>query len=130
MFALDSDERTRWNFIPTTTFPRNGLPMKAMTEPQRNWRTTLLKTGLSQRGYLTATSIMDLETSAPRGRVGSRARQGADDPRSRAVLLHRLRHAVERRGTWGWRVEGHHVSLHFTIVQRHASSRARRRSSA
>ena len=21
-----------------------------------------------------------------------------------------------RRGTWGWRVEGHHVSLHFTAV--------------
>ena len=20
------------------------------------------------------------------------------------------------RGTWGWRVEGHHVSLHFTVV--------------
>ena len=20
-------------------------------------------------------------------------------------------------GTWGWRVEGHHISLHFTIVK-------------
>jgi hypothetical protein len=25
-FALNADERTHWNFIPTSMFPRNGLP--------------------------------------------------------------------------------------------------------
>src|SRR5262249_54531046 len=61
MFALESDELTRWHFIPTTSFPRNGLPIKAMTEPQRELARGLLKAALSQGGYLTATSIMDLE---------------------------------------------------------------------
>src|SRR5438874_9493153 len=64
MFAFASDERTHWHFIPTgpaPMFPRNGLMIKEMTEPQRKLAHDLLKTGLSQRGYLTASSIMDLE---------------------------------------------------------------------
>src|SRR5438552_12299086 len=61
-FAFDGDERTHWHFIPTETFPRQGLLIRNMTEPQRAAARDLLKTGLSQRGYLTASSIMDLET--------------------------------------------------------------------
>ena len=57
----ESDERLKWHFIPTDIFPRNGLTLKEMTEAQRALARELLKTGLSQRGYLTATSIMDLE---------------------------------------------------------------------
>src|SRR5437868_14580875 len=60
-FAFASDERTHWHFIPTDMFPRNGLTIKQMTDPQRRLAHDLLKTGLSQCGYLTATSIMDLE---------------------------------------------------------------------
>jgi hypothetical protein len=60
-FALNADERTHWHFIPTSMFPRNGLPIKDMTEPQRQRAHDLLKASLSQAGYQTATSIMDLE---------------------------------------------------------------------
>lgn len=60
-FALGAEERTHWNFIPTSMFPRNGLPIKDMTEPQRQRAHDLLKASLSQAGYQTATSIMDLE---------------------------------------------------------------------
>ena len=31
-FPLDTEERTRWNFIPTNMFPRKGVPIKEMTE--------------------------------------------------------------------------------------------------
>ena len=34
-FAFNADERLHWHFIPTEMFPRNGLMIKAMTEPQR-----------------------------------------------------------------------------------------------
>src|SRR5881628_2936934 len=61
-FAFNSDERLRWHFIPTETFPRKGLTIKEMNESQRRLAHDLLKAGLSQRGYLTASSIMDLET--------------------------------------------------------------------
>src|SRR5207245_6478112 len=61
-FAFDSDERLHWHFIPTETFPRKGLLVQSMNESQRKLAHDLLKAGLSQRGYLTASSIMDLET--------------------------------------------------------------------
>jgi hypothetical protein len=52
-FAFASDERFRWHFIPDETFPRKGLPIRAMTEPQRTLAHDLLRTGLSQKGYVT-----------------------------------------------------------------------------
>src|ERR1700730_10324864 len=61
-FAFDSNEREHWGFVPTEIFKRNGLTIQTMTEPQRTLAHDLLRTGLSQRGYLTATSIMELET--------------------------------------------------------------------
>ena len=61
-FEFQSDEREQWHFIPTEMFPRNGLTIKAMTDAQRAHAHDLLSAGLSQRGYLTATAIMDLET--------------------------------------------------------------------
>ena len=61
-FAVDSEELTRWHYVPAQQFPRNGLPIRAMTETQRGLAHELMKTGLSQRGYTQATTIMvDLE---------------------------------------------------------------------
>ena len=59
-FTFDSPERLRWHFVPQ--FERNGLTIKAMTEPQRKLAHELLKTGLSDRGYTTYTQIMQLES--------------------------------------------------------------------
>src|SRR5258708_2554980 len=59
---LEGDERLHWHFIPTEMFPRKGLTIKEMSEPQRKLAHELLKSGLSQRGYMTATGIMNLET--------------------------------------------------------------------
>lgn len=58
---FEGEERLRWHFIPNETFPRKGLMIKEMTEPQRLQAHDLLKTGLSQRGYLTVTGIIALE---------------------------------------------------------------------
>ena len=116
---FEGEERLRWHFIPTEMFPRKGLTIKEMTEPQRKAAHDLLKTGLSQRGYMTATAIMELENIL--GAIEAARRQGGAAASSRSaaipnVLLLNLRHAVDS-GTWGWRVEGHHVSLQFTVVK-------------
>ena len=34
-YPLVSEEWTRWHFVPTTQFPRNGLPFGEMTDVQR-----------------------------------------------------------------------------------------------
>ena len=109
-FAFDADERLKWHFIPTEMFPRNGLTIKAMTEPQRALARELLKTGLSARGYLTATSIMALENVLRELEPGG---QFVRDPERYFVSVFGTPSA---NGHWGWRFEGHHVSLHFTVA--------------
>jgi len=124
-FAFEGDERLRWHFIPTETFPRKGLLVRDMTEPQRRLAHDLLKSGLSQRGYMTASQIMDLETVL--GALEAEQRASAPprtDGRSAPAPLERnpqkyffsIFGTPSTKDTWGWRVEGHHVSLHFTLV--------------
>lgn len=120
VFAFDSSERTHWNFIPIEGFPRNGLMTKDMTEAQRSRAHDLLKAGLSQRGYLTASSIMDLETILGdlerRGRDGGRGR-GEGMTRDPGRYFFSVFGTPSKKDTWGWRAEGHHVSLQFTVVK-------------
>ena len=119
-FAFDSSERTHWNFIPIEAFPRNGLMVKDMTDAERSKAHDLLKAGLSQRGYLTASSIMDLEMV-----LGDLERRGRDGGRGQAEGMTRdpgryffsVFGTPSKKETWGWRAEGHHVSLQFTVVK-------------
>ena len=113
-FAFDGAERTRWHFIPTESFPRNGLTIKEMSAPQRKLAHDLLKTGLSQRGYLTATQIMDLERVL---HAIESARPGpAGFVRDPERYFFSIFGTPSNTQTWAWRVEGHHMSLHFTVV--------------
>jgi len=115
-FPFDSDERYKWNFIPDEMFPRNGLPLEAMTAAQRQRAQGLLKAGLSQKGYMTYSAIMELETvlKGLEKESGDNGRRFRRDP---------LAYRFSIFGTpapdaiWGWRVDGHHVSLHFTVVK-------------
>src|SRR5215510_2804539 len=117
-FQFESNERLHWNFIPSEAFPRNGLLLKDMNENQRKLVHDLLKSALSQRGYLTATAIMDLESTL--GDLERRARESGQGAES--MVRDPLKYYVSvfgtpsTKNTWGWRVEGHHVSLHFTVV--------------
>src|SRR5262245_20048656 len=60
-FAFDTEERRHWHFIPTEMFPRQGLLLRDMNDAQRKLAHDLMKSALSQRGYMTASSIMELE---------------------------------------------------------------------
>jgi len=124
-FAFDNTaERLHWHFIPTGAppmFPRNGLTIKEMTQPQRALAHDLLKAGLSQRGYLTASSIMDLETVL--GALEAKQRAAAAQPprgtpitRDPEGYFFSVFGTPSTKDTWGWRVEGHHISLNFTVV--------------
>jgi hypothetical protein len=117
-FDFNSAERTRWNFIPPQAFPRKGLTFKAMTDTQREKAHSLLKTGLSQRGYMTAASIMELESTLGGIERGARgAGLSAESfPREPLEYYISVFGTPSEKGAWGWRVEGHHVSLRFTVV--------------
>ncbi len=114
---LDGGDATHWHFIPNEMFPRKGLQMKAMTEAQRTLAHDLLKTGLSQRGYATATAIMALEDvlreiESAGGDPNAGGRRFARNPLEYYVTVFGTPSA---KGAWGWRLEGHHVSIHFMV---------------
>lgn len=110
-FPFDTDERFKWHYIPNEMFPREGLAIKAMTEPQRKLAHDLLKAGLSQRGYVTMNAIMELETVLKEIEKSSRMNRDWEDYRF-AVFG-----TPSQQGPWGWRVGGHHVALIFTMVK-------------
>jgi hypothetical protein len=89
-------------------FERNGLQLKDMTEPQRKLAHELLKTGLSARGYTTYTQIMQLENIL---KVVENGNGPTRDPEGYRFSVFGTPAA---KGTWGWRVEFHHISLSWT----------------
>lgn len=109
MFPLDSAERLRFNFIPTEAFPRNGLLLRDMTEPQRKLAMDLLRSALSDRGYQTYTGIIQLEN------ILRAMEKGGKFERDPVKYFFSIFGEPSPTAPWGWRVEGHHVSLHFTV---------------
>jgi hypothetical protein len=123
VFDFKSDERLKWNFIPTEGFPRNGLLLREMDEKQRQLAHNLLKSALSQKGYMTASSIMELEsTLAEIERAAAANAAGRGGRGGGGFERHPLKYFVSVFGSpsgkdpWGWRVEGHHISLHFSVI--------------
>ena len=108
-FGFNSDDRLRWHFIPNEMFPRKGLMIKDMTEAQRRLAHELLRTGLSARGYNKVTTIIGLEDVLKVIEVGGKF------ARDKEEYLFSIFGTPGSKGAWGWRLEGHHVSVRFTI---------------
>jgi hypothetical protein len=108
-YKLKDDERQNWHFIPKA---RNGLTIKDMTEDQRKLAMKLLRSGLSDHGYGKATNIMSLETIL-RELEGPNSRMTRDPELYYITVFGK----PDAKGTWGWRVEGHHLSVNYTIVK-------------
>jgi len=106
MFALDADERKDWHFIPKE---RNGLAIKEMRTEQRQLAQALLNSGLSHKGYAKAVTIMSLERILWELEGHSERR----DPEKYHVSVFG---DPTKDKSWGWRVEGHHLSVNFTII--------------
>jgi hypothetical protein len=107
-FDFKSDERANWHYIPKT---RNGLAIKEMNGPQRELACALLRSGLSEHGYRKATNIMSLEVIL--GDLEGSARKFPRDPELYHVSIFGK---PDPKGAWGWRVEGHHLSVNFTLA--------------
>jgi hypothetical protein len=105
-FAFADAERMNWHFIPRE---RRGLPFKDMTAAQREQARALLATGLSQRGLLKANHIIELE-------LVLRELGGNPTMRDPENYFFSVFGTPAQNAPWGWRFEGHHLSLNFTVV--------------
>jgi hypothetical protein len=113
-FAFDDKERLNWHFIPlqddkTRKYTRKGLPLEEMTKEQREAALELLKAGTSKNGYDQATTIMSLES------ILLTAEKDGKMVRNPNWYFFTVFGTPSRTSPWGWRVEGHHLSLNFTL---------------
>ncbi|HXE80328.1 MAG TPA: DUF3500 domain-containing protein [Vicinamibacterales bacterium] len=106
-FPFDSEERFNWHFVP---MPRAGLPLKTMSPRQREAAMALLRAGLSEKGYTKAETIRALEVILAEIEKNPVRR----DPELYYVSIFG---DPSPEGTWGWRFEGHHISLNWTLVR-------------
>lgn len=102
---FDSDARLSFNYLPGS---RAGLSLKEMTKVQREAALALLRSSLSEKGFATAETIRRLE-DVLREMEGSTAR----DPERYFLAVFG---EPSESGPWGWRWEGHHLSLNWTLV--------------
>ena len=113
-FPFEDEERLNWHFIPRE---RKGLPLKEMSPQSRLMALALLNTGLGFRGATKAVTIMSLEE------VVYQIEAGADESKRAATREKRdpekyfvsIFGEPADKGTWAWRIEGHHLSMNFTI---------------
>jgi hypothetical protein len=107
LFEFEDAERLNWHFVPRT---RRGLPLKEMSAEQRGLARGILRAGLSRRGYLTASTIIELELVL---------REMGGNPRVRDPELYyfSIFGTPSQAAPWGFRAEGHHLSLNFTLVR-------------
>lgn len=109
--TADGIERRTWFYTPAE---HGGLALSAMTAEQQRHSHRLLSTGLSKAGYVTASTIMGLENvlDHTEGWVAGFGRERGRDPLLYWVTIF----GMPGDAAWGWRFGGHHVSLHYTII--------------
>lgn len=112
-FAFDDKERTNWHFVPLQDkdrkSTRKGVPLEKMTKEQQAAALELIKAGTSATGYTEATTIMTLEA------ILAELEKNGAMVRKPEWYFFTIFGTPSKTGQWGWRVEGHHLSLNFTM---------------
>lgn len=111
-FGFDEAERRRWFYTPTD---HGGLSMADMDVVQHRILWRLLACGLSVGGYNTTAVIVGQENllDLVEGFGVDWGRERGRDPLAYWIAIFG---DPGPDGSWGWRFGGHHVSVHFTIV--------------
>ncbi|MDP8969433.1 MAG: DUF3500 domain-containing protein [Actinomycetota bacterium] len=106
-FAFEAHQQRRdWHYVPR---PRPGLSLEAMDPRQRKQAHRLLAAVLRPHAYAQAATITALEDVLDELEGRQRGRRAGD-------------YAVSVFGdpgvdaAWGWRFEGHHLSVNVTVV--------------
>ena len=112
-FSWDDPERTKWAYVPQS---RKGLALGSMNAEQRAAAFKVVGTGLSERGTRLANGVIELEgiLGKQEGVVSSLLLR-RDPDRYYMTLF------IGPAGThpWGWRFEGHHLSVNVTELGPH-----------
>jgi hypothetical protein len=103
---FEDRDRTDWHYTPRS---RNGVSFKDMDQAAREQVHALLRTALSAAGYRKVTNIIELELVLRELETFGMMR----DPERYHLTVYGT---PDRARRWGWRFEGHHLSLNFTLA--------------
>jgi hypothetical protein len=115
LLDFDSEERLNWHFVPLQDNnkrpTRKGLPLEEMNPQQKQLALALVAAGTSETGNKQATTIMSLEAILKE----LEAKKGGNLVRHPEWYFFSVFGTPGKSGKWGWRVEGHHLSINYTL---------------
>jgi hypothetical protein len=88
---------------------RKGLRFEQMSDQQQQTAKALLRAGTSESGFKKATTIMSLEA------ILADLEKGGAMVRKPGWYFVSVFGTPSKSGKWGWRIEGHHLSLNFVV---------------
>ena len=106
-FDFGENERYNWHYIPKT---RKGVPLKELTEVQQKAGMELLHTALSDTGFEKTIAIIQLEAILRE----AEGHAPNDEYRDPGKYYFSIFGNPATDSIWGWRLEGHHISLNFS----------------
>ena len=109
-FEFGSLERENWHYVLRS---QKGLPRMDLDARQLEAAEALLGSGLSKTGLKKAKAIIRHELVLARTEGSAGVSRSDRDP---GLYFFTIFGAPDGEGPWGWRVEGHHLSLNFTVV--------------
>jgi len=124
LLDFNDTSRLKWNNLPVGLRARTGVSVGNMTNEQRRLLHRILSASLSSQGYLKATGIMHLDELV-NSFYDSLYIQKAFDEKTHTFLKSLLwspkNYYFAFFGSpadkiWGYKLEGHHLSVNFTFV--------------
>ncbi len=129
LLKFNDTARLKWNNLPVGLRARAGTSIGNMTDEQRKLVHRILSASLSSQGYLKATSIMHLDDLLNKYYDNLFDKKIIDDKTHgfmRGLLWSHKNFYFAFFGkpadsTWGYKLEGHHLSVNFTFVNNQLS---------
>ncbi len=108
LYPFDSEERFRFFFVPRDD--RKGISLNEMTMEQQQAAEVLIRTCISEKTAGKFAQIRQLEKVLQ----AIEKRGPADTYRNPGKYFISVFGIPGEKNIWGWRLEGHHVSFHFS----------------
>ena len=105
VYRFTADERYNWHYFPKS---RKGISLNELNTQQKKAAYDLLKLCVSESGYKRISEIIQLEN------VLNVVEGGNGSYRDDGKYYFTVFGTPGNHTTWGWRLEGHHLSLNFS----------------
>ena len=112
VYPFDIDERYTFYFVPRDD--RKGISMNELNAMQKQAAFDLIKSCLSEQAVQKITQIMELEKVLK----AIEKRKEEDHYRDPGKYFLSIFGIPGDKNIWGWRLEGHHVSFHFSANEK------------